>query len=495
MNKIETYFEKHKFVGLAAAALIGGAFSLGGHALMNKNSFSGFSNKENSSKQMARYAALNSQPAFDFSAVSEIATPAVVHIKTTIGASTQREVPEEFEDFFGPNFRMPQGPRQASGSGVIVSEDGYIVTNNHVVEGATKIEVILNDKRSYVGEVIGTDKNTDLAVVKVSESGLPFLKVGNSDEVKVGQWVVAVGNPFNLTSTVTAGIVSAMGRNIDLLRSKGAKYAIENFIQTDAAVNPGNSGGALVNTAGELIGINTAIASETGSYAGYSFAVPVNLMKKVMNDIIKYGKVQRALLGVQIRDITQELADDKGLKDLKGVYIEEVVESGAAAKAGLKKGDVLLKVNTVEVNSSSRLQEEVGKYKPGDEITLHIRRSGSTMDVKATLLSEEGKVTLEKADMSSNTSYEGLTLANTTKEERTKLSLKNGVKVVNSGSGIFKELPEGFIITSINNESVFSSQTAINNLKKLNGAIVVEGVTSKGDEKIFAIKLPSRKGD
>lgn len=495
MNKIETYFEKHKFVGLAVAALIGGVFSLGGHALMNKNSFDGFSGKDNSSKQMARYAALNSQPAFDFAAVSEIATPAVVHIKTTIGASTQREVPDEFEDFFGPNFRMPQGPRQASGSGVIVSEDGYIVTNNHVVEGATKIEVILNDKRSYVGEVIGTDKNTDLAVVKVSESGLPFLKVGNSDEVKVGQWVVAVGNPFNLTSTVTAGIVSALGRNIDLLRSKGAKYAIENFIQTDAAVNPGNSGGALVNTAGELIGINTAIASETGSYAGYSFAVPVNLMKKVMNDIIKYGKVQRALLGVQIRDITQELADDKGLKDLKGVYIEEVVESGAAYKAGIKKGDVLLKVNTVEVNSSSRLQEEVGKYKPGDEITLHIRRNGANMDVKATLLSEEGKVTVEKADMSSNSSYEGLTLSNTTKEERTKLNLKNGVKVVSSGSGIFKELPEGFIITSINNESVFSSQTAINNLKKLNGAIVVEGVTTKGDEKIFAIKLPSRKGD
>lgn len=230
-----------------------------------------------------------------------------------------------------------QGPRQASGSGVILSDDGFIVTNNHVIDGATKIEVVLNDKRTYVAELVGTDPNTDIALLRIGEKGLPFLKLGNSDQVKVGQWVVAVGNPFNLNSTVTLGIVSAMGRNIDLLRSKGNKYAIENFIQTDAAINPGNSGGALVNTAGELVGINTAIASETGSYAGYGFAVPVNLVKKVVNDIMKYGKVQRALLGVSIQEISQELADAQGLKDLKGVYVAEVIENGAGEKAGIKK--------------------------------------------------------------------------------------------------------------------------------------------------------------
>lgn len=496
MKKIEALFEKHKFVGLAVAAILGSAFSLGGYALINKKSFSGFDSGSASSKQLAKYAALNSQPAFDFAAVSELATPAVVHIKTTIGAPSQQEVPEGFEEFFGPNFRMPNyGPRQASGSGVIVSADGYIVTNNHVVDGATKIEIILNDKRSFIGELIGTDRNTDIAVLKISETDLPFLKVGNSEEVKVGQWVVAVGNPFNLTSTVTAGIVSAMGRNIDLLRSKGAKYAIENFIQTDAAVNPGNSGGALVNTAGELIGINTAIASETGSYAGYSFAVPVNLMKKVMNDLIKYGKVQRALLGVQIQDINQELADEKGFKDLKGVFIAEVTPTGAAAKSGIKKGDVILKINNIEVNSSSRLQEEVGKYKPGDEVTALIRRSGANMEVKITLLSENGNVTIEKADATSSNVFEGLSLSNTTKEERLKLSLKNGVKVDASGSGPFKSIPDGFIITSINNETIYSAQGAINNLKKLSGAIVIEGVTASGEEKVIAVKLPSKKSE
>jgi len=363
---------------LAVAGVLGGVVSLGGYALLNRSAANSIEGKQNASAQLARYASLNTVPAFDFAGVSAIATPAVVHIKTTVAGSDQSmEQVDPFDFFNNPHFQMPSpGPRSGSGSGVILTDDGYIVTNNHVVDGASKIEVVLNDKRTYVAELVGTDKNTDIAVLHIPENDLPFLKLGNSDDVKVGNWVVAVGNPFNLNSTVTLGIVSALGRNIDLIRSRGNKYAIENFIQTDAAINPGNSGGALINVAGELVGINTAIASETGSYAGYAFAVPVNLVKKVVNDLMQYGKVQRALLGVSIQEINQQLADEKSLADLKGVYIADVADGGAAAKGGIKAGDVILKINGTEVNSGSKLQEEVGKNKPGDEVTVSLRRKG-----------------------------------------------------------------------------------------------------------------------
>lgn len=499
-NKVEAFFAERRFAAIAAAGLLGAIFALGGSALFSrKNSQSQFN--QNNSTQLAKYAALNTQPAFDFVGVSDLATPAVVHIKTTIGTTRSNDEGsmEEFDpfEFFrnNPGFRIPQGPRQASGSGVILSDDGFIVTNNHVIDGATKIEVILNDKRTYVAELIGADKNTDLAVIKITESGLPFLKVGNSDEVKVGQWVVAVGNPFNLTSTVTAGIVSAKGRNIDLLRSKGAQYAIESFIQTDAAVNPGNSGGALVNTAGELIGINTAIASETGSYAGYAFAVPANLMTKVVKDLRAYGKVQRGLLGVSIQDINQQLADEKDLPDLKGVYVNEVREGTAAKKAGIKNGDVILKINGIEVNSSARLQEEVGKNKPGDIVKITLRRGGTVSVVEATLLSENGSSSLESASNKENGEYLGLKLENTNSEDRKKLNIRNGVRVKNVSSGVFADagIPNDFIITHIDNEAVYSVQSAISVLKSLKGAVTIEGKTSNGGEKVYAVKLPSKK--
>lgn len=494
---MEQLINKNKFLALALAGLVGGAVSLTGYALISRISGGSIEQKQWNSRQLARYASLNTVPAFDFAGVADLSTPAVVHIKTVVGApggAAQKEEPIDPFDFFnGPGFRFEQpGPRAGSGSGVILSDDGYIVTNNHVVDGASKVEVVLNDKRTYVAEVVGTDKNTDLALLRIAETGLPFLKLGNSDDVKVGNWVVAVGNPFNLESTVTVGIVSAMGRNIDLIRSKGNKYAIENFIQTDAAINPGNSGGALVNTAGELIGINTAIASETGSYAGYAFAIPVNLVKKVVNDLMKYGKVQRALLGVSIQEINQQLADEKGLPDLKGVYVAEVIETGAAEKAGVKKGDVILKVNDVEVNSSSRLQEEIGKNKPGDQVTLTIRRKGSVTQLQATLLSENGKTTLENVAKTETESYLGMKLANTSREERQKLGLKNGVKVAGVDKGLFRDagIPTDFVITHINNEPVYSVQGAIASLKNLKGAITVEGKTPGGQEKVYAVKLP-----
>jgi S1-C subfamily serine protease len=339
---------------------------------------------------------------------------------------------------------------------------------------------------------VGTDPNTDIAVLRIAENNLPFIKLGNSDQLKVGQWVVAVGNPFNLTSTVTVGIVSALGRNIDLIRSNGNQYAIENFIQTDAAINPGNSGGALVNTQGELIGINTAIASETGSYAGYAFAVPVNLVEKVFNDITQYGKVQRAILGVSIQDISQNLADEKNLKDLNGVYVAEVVEKGAADKAGIQSGDVLLKINSTAVNSSSKLQETIGKFRPGDEVQVTLRRKGKEMVIPVILLSTDGKSKPELAERESSSEAFGMELINTTREERLAKSIKTGVKVKSVGKGVFKDagIPNDFIITHINNQPVYSAAGAVSQLKSLQGAIVLEGLTSGGEEMVFGVKLP-----
>jgi serine protease Do len=363
-KKIGTYFEflkpkkaliMKKILGIFAIAIIGGMVALGLNQLFN--TYSQPSNFEGMQKKHAQFASMFSAKentvGFDFVKVAEVSTPTVVHIKSYFegqkSASGQRSPgggqvdPFEFFKDHGFDFEVPRGPGIAAGSGVIITEDGYIVTNNHVIDNASKIEVTLNDKRTFIADLVGTDKTTDLALLKIEEKGLNFMSFGNSDETKVGEWVVAVGNPMNLTSTVTAGIVSAKGRSIELLRSEENMYAIENFIQTDAAINPGNSGGALVNTRGELIGINTAIASQTGSYTGYGFAVPVNLVKKVMDDLLKFGKVQRGVLGVAIQEITQEVAEKEGLKGLSGVLVQDVTEAGAAAKAGLKKGDVIMK--------------------------------------------------------------------------------------------------------------------------------------------------------
>ncbi|MBT8327249.1 MAG: trypsin-like peptidase domain-containing protein, partial [Bacteroidia bacterium] len=376
-----------KGISILAIAIVGGLVALGLNKLMTKEA-APQSFQEHQSAKFTLAEKLSDAPQLDFVSVAEVSTPSVVHIKSTIstnGSNQQQFNP--FEDFFnGPMFPQQRGPQVATGSGVIIKKDGYIVTNNHVVDGASKVEVVLDDKREYVAEILGTDPETDLALLKIEDDNLPFLNLGNSDELKVGEWVVAVGNPFNLTSTVTAGIVSAKGRNINLLRQKGGEYAIENFIQTDAAVNPGNSGGALVNTSGELIGINTAIASQTGSYSGYSFAIPINLAKKIIKDLSDYGEVKRAILGVRIQDITQELADEKGLKGLSGVYIPNVSEGGAADKAGIKDGDVITQINGVVVDKSSVLQEQISKYHPGDKVTVTLIRDGKTKEIVTTLL-------------------------------------------------------------------------------------------------------------
>ncbi len=479
-----------KVFGVLAIAVIGGLVALGINSLVNRAS-DPQTFQEYQNAKFTKADKLSDVPSTDFVSVAELSTPAVVHIKTTMRAQTSNQ-PQFFDPFgFFDNPMIPQGPQQATGSGVIITSDGYIATNNHVVENATKIEVVLDDKRTYIAELVGRDPETDLALLKIEEKKLSFLKFGNSDDLKVGEWVVAVGNPFNLTSTVTAGIVSAKGRNINLLRQKGGEYAIENFIQTDAAVNPGNSGGALVNTSGELIGINTAIASSTGSYTGYSFAIPINLATKILDDLLKYGEVKRALLGVRIQDITQELADEKGLKELKGVYIPEVMDDGAGKKGGMKDGDVVLSINDIEVNKSSELQEQISKYYPGDKVKIKVLRDGKAKTLDVTLLSREGKKEITVTANRDEKKVEGADIENITRDEKLKLNIRNGVRISKLAKGAFSEagIPEGFIITAIDKAPMFTTQDVVKTLENKKGAVLIEGVTKNGVREAYALKL------
>lgn len=484
-----------KILSVLFVAIIGGLVALSVNRLFNEDKTpQSFVQHENAKFTLAEK--LSDVPDVDFVSVADISTPAVVHIKTTIRTSSQQpQMYNPFEEFFGDRgFRMPeQGPRQASGSGVVISEDGYIVTNNHVIENATKVEVVLDDKRTYIAEVMGADPETDLGLLKIEESNLRYLNMGNSDELKVGEWVVAVGNPFNLTSTVTAGIVSAKGRNINLLRQKGGAYAIENFIQTDAAVNPGNSGGALVNTGGQLIGINTAIASQTGSYAGYSFAIPINLAKKIITDLKDYGEVKRAILGVSIQDITQELADEKGIKDLKGVYIPAVIEDGSADKAGIKEGDIITKIDNTEVNKSSELQEQISKFHPGDKVDITLIRDGKEKVLNATLLSKEGGKEIVASVEREDKKVLGAEIENLSRDERLSLKIRHGVKVAKLGNGILKNtgIPQGFIITHIDKSPMYTTQDVEKVLESKKGAVLIEGVTDEGSEEAYAIRIES----
>ena len=479
-----------RVLGILVVAAIGGVVALGINRLFTppQNNQS-FEQHQNAKFTLAEKA--DESPALDFVSVAEVSTPAVVHIKSTITTS-EPSYHNPFEEFFnGPMFPQDRGPQVATGSGVIIKKDGYIVTNNHVIDGATKVEVVLDDKRTYVAEVLGTDPETDLALLKIEEDQLPFLNMGNSDDVRVGEWVVAVGNPFNLTSTVTAGIVSAKGRSINLLRQRGGDYAVENFIQTDAAVNPGNSGGALVNTHGELIGINTAIASKTGSYAGYSFAIPINLAKKVIKDLNDYGEVKRAILGVRIQDITQELADEKGLKSLDGVYIPSVSEEGAADKAGIKEGDVILSIEGHAVNKSSELQEEISRYHPGDKVEVKLLRDGKEKLVKATLLSKDGSNEISTEVRREQREVLGATIENISREERLKLGIKNGVKIASIGNGELKRkgIPSGFVITKVDKVPMYTTQDVEKALANKEGAVLIEGVNTKGQPEAYAVRL------
>jgi Do/DeqQ family serine protease len=382
-----------------------------------------------------------------------------------------------FHDFFGESPYGKQGPLQGAGSGVIISADGYIVTNNHVVQDATKIEIVLNDKRSYEGTIVGTDASTDLAVVKIKETNLPFLIYGNSDQLQIGEWVLAVGNPFNLTSTVTAGIVSAKARNINILGTPDGT-SIESFIQTDAAVNRGNSGGALVNTRGELVGINAAIASGNGFYAGYSFAIPVNIVKKVAGDLIEYNEVQRAFLGVSIRDIDSKFAIEKGMKDLRGVYVADVNEGSAAKEAGIVKGDVLISVNKIIVNSTSELLEQISRYRPGEKVVVAISRDGADKNFTVNLRNRDGNTSLVKNETKDVTPMLGAKMKVASDDVLRKLGIDHGVQVTELKDGLLKNagIKEGYVITEIDKKPIHSIDDVSKMLSGKNGGVLLEGI-------------------
>ena len=435
------------------------------------------------------------KPAVDFTSASSNTINSVVHVTTKVMQTTyQRDIFQEF--FYGPGAggREYKQYGAGSGSGVIVSEDGYIVTNNHVIDNATEIQIILNDNSEYTAKVVGTDPSTDIALLKIDANGLNAISFGNSDNLKVGEWVLAVGNPFNLTSTVTAGIVSAKARNINLLKERsGSKVVpIESFIQTDAAVNPGNSGGALVNTTGQLVGINTAIASQTGSYSGYSFAVPVNLVKKVMNDLLEFGIVQRGYLGVQIADISQEIKEEFNLANLSGVFVNGVIENGGAEKAGLKKGDVILEINGVSVNTVAKLQEEVGKKRPGDKIKVVIRNTKGTKITKEIILrNKDGNTTLMSKDDVKNNVALGATFEELTQKEKQVYRVNYGVKVTSIDTGKLKSrgLKVGSVITKVNNEPIKNVEQLTSKLNGNNRGILLETISENGRKEYVGFGL------
>jgi len=459
--------------------------------------------KENTVKEnqvpssYANFARAASAMETDFTVAAELSVHAVVHVKTKTPMRAQRFGGFDdpfFEFFFGlPQQRPQEAPMQeSSGSGVIISNDGYIVTNNHVIDNSKEIEVTLNDKRTFKAKLVGTDPNTDIALIKIDAEKLPVILFGNSDSLKVGEWVLAVGNPFNLTSTVTAGIVSAKARNINIINSK---MKIESFIQTDAAVNPGNSGGALVNTRGELVGINTAIASQTGSYAGYAFAVPTSIVQKVVSDIRQFGVVQRAVLGVSMGDITDKLAKEKNLKTMEGAYVDEVVENSAAEKAGIKKEDVITKVNGVDVKSAAQLQEQIGRYSPGDKVSITVLRNNKEITLNAELKNRQGNTSVVSSD--ANTDMLGAEFKEISAKLKNQFQLEYGIEVKSVSKGKFQQagIKPGFIIVKINNQAIRSVDdiesaldAAINTSDQFK-VLNIAGIYPNGKVSYYAINL------
>lgn len=452
----------------------------------------------------------------DFRYAAKRVTPAVVHIKSTYrpgrgGDSHEGEedfyhgIPDPFKEFFKEDplfrqfeFRLPDSPHarpeQAAGSGVIITDNGYILTNHHVVSDADEIEVILNDRRSYEATIVGSDPQTDLALLKIKEENLRFVKFGNSDSTETGEWVVAVGNPFNLASTVTAGIISAKARSINILRNQGA---IESFIQTDAAVNPGNSGGALVKLNGELIGINTAIATPTGVYAGYAFAIPSNIAKKIVDDLLNYGIAQRGYLGVIIRDLDGKLAKELNLNRTTGVYVDSLDEEGAGKKGGIRERDVIIKINDIPVNSAPELQEIIARKRPGDPIKVLLIRDGKEKELTIALKSKEGTTELVKKEQPEILKTLGLELSELSARDKRKYGVTNGIKVdkIYNGGKIKKltDMREDFIITKVNNKVIGSIEEFIKQVEiGAGGGIMIEG-KYPGDPLIYYYAFGMKK--
>lgn len=421
----------------------------------------------------------------DFTYAAESAVDAVVYVKVT-AVDVRRSAPSSIFDFFFGYESVPEKrERVGSGSGVIIRPDGYIVTNNHVVEGASKIEVTLNNNKSYEATLIGTDPATDVALIKIEEQGLPVIPFGDSDELRLGEWVLAIGSPYDLRSTITAGIVSAKGRSMP----NDGEFRIESFIQTDAAVNPGNSGGALVNKAGELVGVNTAIISQTGSYTGYSFAIPSNIVKKIVSDLIDYGSVKRALLGVTMTQVTDKIAKELKLSSVQGVYITEVLKGSAADDAGIREGDVIVAIDSVKVVNSADVQAKVNSFHPGDKAFITVVRDGKEKTVEVTFkgtAAENGSV-----DEEGGVAFYGSRIKAAPQEDLDRLGLKHGVEIVSVGPGKIMDagVSDGFIILYVNDQPVSKPQDVLDIVKKQKRSVFIEGVTSYGKPSYFGFGI------
>ncbi len=420
----------------------------------------------------------------DLTSAAESSVEAVVNIVSKQKVSTNQYYGGEGYNPFFELFGIPQGremkprERMSGGSGVILSKDGYIITNNHVVENASEVKVTLYNGDSFDAKIVGADPTTDIALLKIEAEGLKNISFGNSDNLKLGEWVLAVGSPYGLTSTVTAGIVSAKARNLEVIPNE---FRIESFIQTDAAVNPGNSGGALVNTRGELVGINTVIKSPTGSYAGYSFAVPSSIVQKVVSDLREFGIVQRAMLGIGYNEITDEFIEKSGtgITQREGLYVGQVVENGAADVAGIRVGDVLLELNGVKTNSSSNLQEVIARLRPGDKILAKIRRNSEIKDFELVLKNRAGEAKLLDKNSVDTHSILGATFRDVQQSTLRKLGIRAGVQVVKLGEGLLAKsgIKEGYIITHINGVSVKNTSNILQMTQKPE---LIDGVYPNG---------------
>lgn len=503
-NNLKTF----AFVGAISAFTTAATFSI----LNNYNKKVIFSEANPTNVKFA--SNISGEPtsiATDFSFAAEKTVHSVVHITSKMTpkavSQQQQQMPKDLSDLFGDNFggfKQPSNQTMvASGSGVIISADGYIVTNNHVVADSDELEVVLDDKRSYKAKVVATDPNTDIAVIKIKAENLPFIKFGNSDDLKVGQWVLAVGNPFNLESTVTAGIISAKGRAIGILNKSenGNKNAnpLESFIQTDAAVNPGNSGGALVNLSGELIGINTAIATETGSFTGYSFAVPTSIVKKVTDDLLKYGNVQRGFLGIAIEEIDGKKAEQYDLKTSQGIYIRSFTDNKSAAKTdGLKVGDVITKIDGSNITTAAQLQELVARHHPGETVQVTVMDTNGTIKTYPVILKNQlGTNVIVKDTENSQIKLEdlGVKIGDVPAVEKSKLNINGGVKILGLDENSLlaqNGMEQGFVITKIDGGTVENAKDFADKMDGRKGKIKIEGTDPQEPGSKYYFQLNSK---
>ena len=478
-----------RILGILAVAFVGGMLALGAHSALTMRNHAIYDQGYQIPAKFASYReGMVPIVGPDLTAAAQAGVRAVVHINTTYN-----QKPSYYNYFFDLRDFLGDQQGQAvagSGSGVIVSEDGYIITNNHVVDDANSVKVTLDNKRTYTAKVIGTDPMTDLALIKIDVKNLPTIPFGNSDQLRLGEWVLAVGNPFNLNSTVTAGIVSAMARDINIISGADGS-GIESFIQTDAVVNKGNSGGALVNQNGELIGINAAIASPTGYYAGYSFAIPINLVKKVYKDLKESGKVHRGFMGISFKNIDGQFADDNNLHGTEGVYVAQVMPNTAAEQAGIKPKDIVVAIENIPVNTASQLKETIATKNPGDKVKISLVRDNKPIELYVVLKEQENQEIAVNKTNSVALEQLGATFIPVPSNLRSKLGLKSGLQVDELKDGLLSNagIKKGFIITQVDKKPVHSVEELMSLLQNTEGGILIEGIYPNGMRAYYGFGL------